>query len=159
MRPVARKTAICGTSPVASLGLPIDTYDKPPSTTAKLLNCYIEQLPPDGKSPALLSRTPGIEAWATVGTGPVYGMIDALEALFVVSGTKLYEVDQFGTATELGDIGAVSGTSGIDMDANTDSVVVVNEPNAFYWDGTTFGQITDADFTSRGAGDVEFINN
>jgi hypothetical protein len=144
---------------MASLGLPIDDYSKPPSTTAKLLNCYIEQLPPDAKSPALLSRTPGIELWATVGTGPIHGMIDALEALFVVSGTKLYEVDQFGSATELGDIGAVSGTSGIDMDANTDSVVVVNEPNAFYWDGTTFGQITDADFTSRGAGDVEFINN
>jgi hypothetical protein len=141
---------------MGQLGLPVDDYDKPPSTTARLLNCFIEQLPPDAKSPALLSRTPGIQTWATVGTGPIYAMVDALGFLFVVSGTKLYQVDEFSAATELGDIGPVSS---IDIDANTDSVVVVNTPNAFYWDGTTFGQITDADFTSRGAGDVEFINN
>jgi hypothetical protein len=141
---------------VSSIGLPIDTYDKPPSTTARLLNCFIEQQPGDAKSLALLSRSPGIATWATVGTGPVHGMIEALGALFVVSGTKLYRVDEFGTATELGSIGAVSS---IDMDANTDSVVVVNTPDAYYWNGATFGQITDADFTSRGAADVEFINN
>lgn len=139
--------------------LPIDSYENTPSSTADLINCFIEQQPPDAKSPAVLSRTDGIAAWASVGTGPVHGAIEALDALYVVSGTKLYSVDEFGSATELGDIGAVSGTSGIDMDANTDSVVVVNEPNAFYWNGTTFGQITDPDFTSRGAGDVEFINN
>jgi hypothetical protein len=83
-------------------------------------------------------------------------MLAALDSLFVVSGTKLYRVDSAGTATELGDIGAFTS---IDMDANTDSVVVVNTPNAFYWDGTAFGQISDADFTSRGAAEVEFINN
>lgn len=138
------------------IALPIDTYDKAPSSTAQLLNCFIEKQPPDAKSVALLSRTPGISLWATVGTGPIYGLLHALGALFVVSGTKLYRVDAFGTATLLGDVGAISS---IDMDANTDSVVVVNTPNAFYWNGTVFGQITDVDFTSRGAGDVEFINN
>lgn len=141
---------------MSSISLPVDDYDKPPSTTARLLNCFIEQLPPDAKSTALLSRTPGIPLWATVGTGPIYGLLEALGALFVVSGTKLYRVDSFGAATLLGDVGAIIS---IDMDANTDSVVVVNTPNAFYWDGTTFGQIVDPDFTSRGAGDVEFINN
>lgn len=144
---------------MSALALPLESYDKTPSTTAQLVNCFIEQLPPGAKAPVLLSRSPGIASWTTVGTGPIYGMLAALDSLFVVSGTKLYEVNEFGSATELGDIGAVSGTSGIDMDANTDSVVVVNEPNAFYWNGTTFGQITDPDFTSRGAGDVEFINN
>jgi hypothetical protein len=140
---------------MSSIGLPLDTYDKPPSTTARLLNCFIEQQPSDAKSMAMLSRAPGIETWATVGTGPVYAMIEALGALFVVSGTKLYRVDELGAATELGSIGAVSS---IDMDANTDSIVVVNTPDAYYWNGT-FGQITDSDFTSRGAADVEFINN
>jgi hypothetical protein len=144
---------------MTELALPIDDYDKAPASTAKLLNCYIEKLPPDAKSLALLTRTPGIATWASVGTGPIHGMLSALDSLFVVSGTKLYEVDENGAATLLGDIGPVSGTSGIDMDANTDSVVVVNEPHAYYWNGTTFGQITDADFTSRGAADVEFINN
>jgi hypothetical protein len=143
---------------MAAIPLPIDAYDKPPATTARLLNCYIEQLPPDAKSPALLSRTPGIPTLATIGTGPIYGMIEAFDLLFVVSGTKLYKVDSSYTATLLGDVGAIVS---IDMDANTDSVVVVNEPNAFYYNNTTatFGQITDADFTSRGAADVEFVNN
>lgn len=45
------------------------------------------------------------------------------------------------------------------MESNIDSIVVVNTPNAYYYDGTTFGQITDADFTSRGATDVEYLDN
>jgi hypothetical protein len=141
---------------MASISLPIDSYDRPPSTTAKLLNCFVEQMPPDAKRPALLSRTPGIRTWTTVGTGPVRGMIAAQESLFVVSGTKLYEVDSGGTGTELGDVGAIAS---IDMERNIDSVVVVNTPNAFYWDGSAFGQITDSDFTSRGASQVEFADN
>lgn len=136
--------------------LPIESYENPPSTTAKLLNCFIEQLPPDAKAPSLLSRSPGISTWATVGTGPIYGMLPALESLFVVSGSKLYEVDSGGTATELGSVGAIAS---IDMARNTDSVVVVNTPNAYYWNGSAFAQITDADFTSRGATQVEFVDN
>lgn len=127
-----------------------------PSSTARLVNCYAEQLPPDAKSSVLLSRTPGIPDWTTVGNGGIHGVHAALGSLFVVSGTKLYEVDENGTATELGDVGTVGN---LDIDSNGDTVVVVNEPNAFYWDGTTFGQITDADFTSRGAADVEFVDN
>lgn len=141
---------------MSAIALPLESYDKSPATTARLVNCFIEQLPADAKSPALLSRAPGISSWTTVGTGPIYAMLAALDSLFVVSGTKLYEVDLFGAATLLGDVGAINS---IDMDANTTSVVVVNEPNAFYWDGTTFGQIVDPDFTSRGASDVEFLNN
>jgi hypothetical protein len=150
------RRATCGISRVASFSLPLESYEKPPATTAKLLNCHIEALPAGAKTPLLLARSDGIRTWATVGTGPVRAMIDALESLFVVSGTKLYEVDSGGTSTELGDVGAVSS---IDMARNTDSVVVVNTPNAFYWDGSTFGQITDSDFTSRGASQVEFDSN
>lgn len=140
------------------LNLPIATTSlrSRPSSTARLLNCYAEQLPNDTKSGVLLTRSPGVASWTTVGNGPIHAMFAAMGSLFVVSGTKLYEVDSNGTATELGDIGTVGN---LDMDSNGSAVVVVNEPNAFYWDGATFAQITDADFTSRGAGDVEFINN
>lgn len=141
---------------MSAISLPIESYDKTPSSTARLVNCFIEQLPQEAKSPTLLSRSPGIATWSTVGTGPIYGMLAALDSLYVVSGTKLYKVDSVGTATLLGDVGAITS---IDMAANTTSVVVVNTPNAFYWDGTTFGQIVDPDFTSRGASAVEFINN
>src|SRR6185436_3667307 len=141
---------------MARIPLPLQSYDKTPSTTARLLNCFVEQLPQDAKSPVLLSRAPGIDTWGSAGTGPIYDAIAAFGSLFVVSGTKLYKVDSSGTATELGDVGAITS---IDMAFNTDTVVVVNTPNAFYYDGTTFGQITDVDFTSRGASQVEFIDN
>lgn len=127
-----------------------------PSSTARLLNCYAEKLPDDAKSAVLLTRSPGVHAWTTVGTGPIHGAHAALGYVFIVSGTKLYKVDSAQTATELGDIGTVGN---LDMDSNGTYVVVVNAPNAFYTDGTTFAQITDVDFTSRGAADVEFVDN
>lgn len=138
--------------------LPIHSYNlrSSPASPARLVNCYAEALPLDAKTPVLLTRAPGVPSWTTVGSGSIVGMHSALSKLYVVSGSKLYEVDSNKTATELGSVGAPGN---IDMDANTSSVVVVNEPDAYYWDGTTFGQITDADFTSRGAGDVEFLDN
>jgi len=140
------------------LSLPFESYSNPPASTAKMLNCYIEQLPPDAKTPTLLTRSPGVSSWSTVGNGPIHAMIQAFGYLFVVSGTKLYRVDSNKTATELGDIGPVSA-NGLDIDRNATSVVVVNTPNAHYYDGTTFAQISDTDFTSRGATDVEFDSN
>jgi hypothetical protein len=127
-----------------------------PSSTARLLNCYAEKLPDDTKSGVLLTRTPGIPDWTTVGNGPIHGVFATMGTVFVVSGTKLYDVDENGNDTELGDIGTVGN---LDMDSNGSALVVVNEPNAYYWDGSTFGQITDTDGTSRGFADVEFINN
>jgi len=119
------------------------------------VNCFAEPLPPDAKSQALLTRAPAVAAWTTVGSGPIYGMHAALERLFVISGSSLYQITTGKSATLLGSVGAPGN---IDMDSNASSVVVVNEPNAYYYDGT-FAQITDTDFASRGAGDVEFLDN
>jgi hypothetical protein len=140
------------------LPLPIHSYKlrSTPSSTARLVNCYAEALPPDAKTAVLLTRAPGITDWTTVGTGPIGGLFFALGFLFVISGSKLYKIDSSKTATLLGDIGPPGN---IDIDANTTSLVVVNEPNAYYYDGTTFGQITDADFTVLGANSVEFLDN
>lgn len=138
--------------------LPIHSYQlrSRPASPARLVNCYAEALPPDAKTQVLLTRAPGITDWTTVGSGSIAGMHSALNNLYVVSGPELYEVDSNKTATLLGNIGSPGN---IDIDSNKDSVVVVNEPDAYYWDGATFGQITDADFISRGAGDVEFLDN
>lgn len=142
------------------LPLPIHSYKlrSAPASPARLVNCYAEALPPDAKTPVLLTRAPGLPQWTTVGTGSIAGMHAALNYLWVVSGSNLYRVDSNKNATLLGSVGAPNR---IDIDSNTDSVVVVNEPDAYYYDTatSTFGQITDADFTSRGAGDVEFVGN
>lgn len=127
-----------------------------PSSTARLLNCYAEELPQNAKSSVLLTRSPGVASWTTVGNGPIHAMFATMGSLFVVSGTKVYKVNSNGNATELGDIGSAGN---IDMDSNGSVLVIVNQPNAYYWDGATFAQITDSDFTSRGAGDVEFVDN
>lgn len=140
------------------LQLPIHSYQlrSKPASPSRLVNCFAEAMPPDARSPVLLTRAPGITSWTTVGSGSIQAMHSALGSLYVVSGSELYEVDSNKTATLLGNIGSPNN---IDIDSNASSVVVVNEPNAYYWDGTTFGQITDTDFTSRGAGDVEFVDN
>lgn len=143
---------------MSQLSLPISSYRTraTQASTSRLVNCYPEQLPPDAKTPAMLLRAPGVVPWTTVGTGPIAGLHAALGFLFVISGTKLYKVDSAKTATLLGDIGIPRN---IDIDSNTSAVVVVNEPLAYYYDGTTFGQITDADFLALGANSVEFLDN
>ena len=147
------------------LNLPVYSYkSRNRSSTARLINCFPELMPPGSKTPVLLTRAPGVKAWTTVGSGSIAGMYraniqfatGALDRLYVVSGRELYSVDSAGAATLLGDIGTPVR---IDFAHNTDHLVIVNEPDAFYYDGTTFAQITDPDFTTRGAGDVEFLEN
>jgi hypothetical protein len=144
---------------MSALRLPVHSYQlrSTPASTARLVNCYAEALPEDAKTPVLLSRTPGIVQIAGFGPGPVGALHFALDSLFVVSGSKVYKVDStLLSAVLLGDIGTPGN---IDIDSNTSSVVIVNEPRAYYYDGTTFGQITDADFTALGANSVEFLDN
>lgn len=140
------------------LNLPIHSYQlrSRPASSARLINCYAEAMPPDAKSPVIIRRAPGVKTWTTAGTGHIVGMHAAHGYLYVVSGSELYRIDAGKAAVLLGDVGTPGN---IDIDSNKDSLVVVNEPLAYYWDGSTFAQISDADFTSRGAGDVEFIDN
>lgn len=142
------------------LPLPLHSYRlrSPAASSARLVNCSIEKLPPGARSEYGLVRSPGIASWTTVGNGPIHAMHAALGYLWVVSGNKLYRVDSNKVVTELGDIGLVNR---IDIDNNITTIVVVNNPNAFYYDtsSSTFGQITDVDFTTRGATDVEFVDN
>ena len=144
------------------LALPFASYEhrSHPASTSRLKNCFIEQLPPDAKTPSVLQRSPGITGETTVGNGPITGMHYAFGYMWIVSGGSLYRVDSNLSATLIGSVGSASQQS-IDIDSNVDSIVVVNTPNAYYYDTTTstFAQITDADYTSRGSTDVEFADN
>ena len=145
---------------MSRLPIPLHSYSlrSKPASSAHLLNCFVEKLPDGARSPYALVRAPGIGSWTTVGTGPISAQHVGLGYLWVISGSKLYRVDTNRTATLIGDVGAPGR---IDIDNNISTVVVVNQPNAFYYDTTTstFAQITDADFTARGASDVEFLDN
>lgn len=138
--------------------LPIESYQhrSRPASPARLVNVMAEQKPEDARGPVMLTRTPGVASWATVGPGPIEGMFSAHGLLYVVSGGALYSVTSTPTATVRG---AVGSSTEIDMDANDTSLVVVSPPDAYHYTPgtTTFAQITDADFL--GAGDVEFVDN
>jgi hypothetical protein len=148
------------------LPLPYHSYElrSTPASPARLVNCYPEVLPAGAKGPITLVRGPGIVDWATVGNGPISAIYTAgitlttgfETLLYVVSGDELYKVNSSGTATLLGNVGTPNN---VDIDSNTSAVVVTNEPHGYYWDGGTFGQIVDDDFVSRGAGDVEFLDD
>jgi hypothetical protein len=146
---------------MATISLPLHSYALRSSqaSPSRLVNCYAESLPSDAKVPYLLNRAPAAQAWTTVGTGPIHRQHVAYGYLFVVSGSKLWRVDKNKNATELGSVGNAASPGDIDMDANDTALVVVREPYGYYYDGVTFGQITHTDFVSRGAAEVETLNN
>jgi hypothetical protein len=154
---------------VTQLRLPVGSgrLRSKPASSARLVNCYAEQLPAGAKTPIIVQRTDGVVELdldgQSVGTGPIYGMIAALDpadGLFVVSGAELYRVSpRNGSVSLLGNIGSGASIQNVSMAINTTSVVVVNNPRAYHYTLLTgvFGQITDADFL--GAGDVKFLSN
>jgi hypothetical protein len=143
-----------------SISLPLHSYRlrAGQASTARLVNCHIEQLPPDAKTPAVLVRSPGLASWGTVGTGPIEGMHVDHGQLYVVSGGGFYTVNSSASATLRG---AVGSSTEIDIDSNDIGVVIVSPPNAYSYtlSGSAFAAISDSDFTARGAGDVEFCKN
>lgn len=146
---------------MARLNLPVHSYKlrSAVASPARLVNCYPEALPPDAKTRMILTRAPGITELVAPGNGPIRGLHSAFGDLFVVSGGELYRISRTGAQTPLGLIG---GSGGVSMSHNTDYVVVVAEPNAYYSDGSTIDgalQITDPDFTARGAKYVKFVDN
>ena len=124
----------------------------------RLVNLFPEIVPEGGKEPAFLTRAPGLRLLASVGTGPVRGVwafsSDSTVA-FVVSGTKLYKIDDSYTATLLG---TIAGTGPVSMaDNGVQLFVAANGPSYIYNNSTdTFAQITDADFP--GALDVGYLD-
>lgn len=140
------------------LALPVHSYAlrSTPASPARLVNCYAEQLPPDAKTPLILTRAPGIKAHSTPGNGPIRGMHTFKGDIFVVSGTELYKVSKDGTETI---VGSIPGSGSVSMDHNINSLVIVRKPDAYYTTGSGVTQITDGDFTARGAEYVKFLDN
>lgn len=140
------------------LHLPVQSFRlrSGPASTAQLMNCVAQALPPDAKTPVIVHRISGPKSHATPGTGPIRGMHTFQGDVFTVSGTSLYKVDIAGTETL---IGSIPGSGSVSMAHNPDYLVIVAEPNGYYSDGSTVTQITDADFTARGAKYVTFCDN
>ncbi len=145
---------------MASIPLPVSSYRlrSEPASTSRLVNCYPEKLPPDAKTPVILTRAAGIRPFATAGSGAIRGLHKFDGDVFAVVGAGVYRIAADGTVTTVA-TGIISGSGSVSMAHNTQYMVIVAEPNAYYTDGTTVTQITDPDFTSRGAKYVEFLQN
>ena len=133
------KTPILGSSYVARS---VNAAD------SRLVNLFPEIVPEAGKEPAFLNRAPGLRLLATVGNGPIRGMLDFQAdptVAFVVSGSELYKIDTGYNATLLG---TVSGTGPVSMaDNGTQVFIACNGPSYIYNNSTNvFAQITDPDF-------------
>jgi hypothetical protein len=123
----------------------------PASTSERLINWYVEKAPEKARYPLVLHPTPGLLLFATVGTGPIRGMLSFAGALWVVSGPSLYVIDNNGVAIEVGAIGGSGhvymiengihlgiATDGPSYAANLDGIIPLPEGSfvgAAYQDG------------------------
>jgi len=116
-----------------------------------LVNCFLEAA---NGQPALYGG-PGFSLRVTLATGPLRGLYAFDTVLIAVSGNRLYTVTQGGVATDRGE---VLGSTPVDISDNGLQVVIVAEDaeKSYYWDGTTFGEITDADLSPLSS--VDFID-
>ena len=121
-----------------------------PISAQQCVNYFVEQLPPDAKSPVVLYNTPGLKSFVTAGPGPIRGMHRMQGEAYVVSGPGLYGLTAGGTAAQLGSIAGVGPVSMASNDA--DQLCVVNGLQGYIYDlSTGFAQISDPDFLAASA--------
>jgi len=90
---------------------------------------------PNGEIGSLMS-TPGLRRLATVGTGPIRGLLRVAISgnLAVVSGNKLYSVDSSWVATEKGTLQTSTGP--VDMTSNLYQLGIVDGALGYVYDST-----------------------
>ncbi len=117
-----------------------------PFSAQRCVNLYGVVSQDQALSNFLLQGTPGVSAFADLGSGVSRGAIVMGGVYYVISGESLYSVDSVGAGTN---IGTVLGTKRVSMAHNGVKLcMVVPGGNGYVYDsGTaTFSQIVDVDF-------------
>ena len=112
---------------------------------SRCVNLFPELIPQDGKEPAFLQRTAGLQLLTTVGGGPIRGLWKFGDFLYVASGGKLYRVASDFLPIELG---IISGSGPVSMSDNGEQLFVACNPDAFIYNAVnqTLEKIIDPDF-------------
>jgi len=136
--------------------LTIQTYqsrDKSVSSQ-RLLNMYVEQMPADSKTSAVLFNTEGCKPYINITNSPIYGLHYMYPNLYSISGIDVYKLDEDGTVTNIGNIGA---TNGIVRSADNGSQILTVKPNGegYITTDSAVTKIEDENFPV--ASDVAFI--
>lgn len=102
------------------------------------INLYYESAEAGtGKNRAALMGAPGLQAFVTLPTLPVRGILVGEDLLFVVAGSRYYQVFADGTFNDRGDVGDDVGHSPVQMFENGTQVMIVSAGNAYIDDGAT----------------------
>lgn len=111
----------------------------------RLINMY-PQRDPTGRATVALYNTPGLILRDTIGDGPIRGMLEYDDVLYVVSGDTLYSIT--GNFVEVEE-GTLSTSEGIVTMATNGLVVLIVDGSSGYTftiASSTFATIVDADF-------------
>jgi hypothetical protein len=128
-----------------------------PLSAARLVNLFAEPAPEGAKSKVVLYGTPGLKAWATVGSGKIRAGREALGYAYILSGPTLYRVDNGGNATAC--TGAtLPGSGPAMMTDNGVQLGLLIDRQMFYASGTTVTAVTDTDFPTEGATSVDYMD-
>ena len=117
-----------------------------PLSAQRCLNLFVEKQPQGAKTTFPLFGVPGLTLWTTVGDGPIRGMTNMKDILYVVSKDSLYQVASDGTSRLLGS--GINGTAPLLMADNGYQVCITDGTSGWIYNVSTdtFGVITDADF-------------
>ena len=126
------------------------TADRPPLTSERLTNLFVEKAPADAKAQTVLFNTPGQVAFCEL--ADIRGFHEMSGVLYAVAGEKLYSVDSAGTSTELGDI---PGSDRVYMADNGTQLCIVANPTGYIY-ATSLAEITDPDWP--GASTVTYMD-
>lgn len=131
-------------------------------SSRRLVNCYVESVPPPGKAPITLLRSPGIANWVNLtplegseASAHIRGMAVHNNELYVVSGTTLYRIAEDATSTS---IGTIAGSGFVRMASNGVELVIINNPDGYLYANGSLSQMNKVEFTDFGAKDVGYID-
>lgn len=108
------------------------------------VNLYLEIDNAEKDTSAALYMVPGKRLFASVGDGPIRGMIAWGDSVIVVSDDDVYRLDSDGTAALIGTI--TSSGNMISMAAGSSVVVIVDNGPAWSTDGATVSPISSPNY-------------
>lgn len=117
------------------------------------INWYPDIVETHGGQMMTLKMRPGLKFNQTLTIGPHRGSLVHSGDPYFVSNNGVYKLDINDVATRIGSLNTYSGFVG--MASSGTQLVIVDGLDGFYWDGTTFTQITDEDFVD--ASQIVFI--
>lgn len=113
------------------------------------INAFVEPTPREGKTVSPVYGTPGLTLFSRQGNGPILGMHvwDLRDTLYVVSSNQLFAVNEFGSATLIGNTTLGSGL--VSMADNGTQMIMVDGSAGWIYQPSGLNIVTT---TTEGAG-------